>query len=475
MSYQQLTKISPAVERALDNLMQQYAIDDCLERIYRSGGRVFLVGGAVRDLILDRPVIDVDLEVHGVTLEQLEQLLQQEGPVSLVGKSFGVLRIARIPIDWSVPRTDSKGRKPAVICDPNMDPVQAFERRDLTMNAMGIDLKTKQLFDPFNGMEALREKRLSTPNDRLFVEDPLRFFRVMQSVGRFEMRPDAQLNHICSIMDITSISRERIAHEFEKLLLLSRRPSLGFRWLQEVGRLQQIVPELYATIGVVQDPRWHPEGDVFEHTMQALDAAAALTYESSAQALKIMWATVCHDLGKVTTTQIEHDKITSRNHAQAGVALSRAMLKRVVLSHELIAAVERCVLYHMAPVEFVTQGAKLPAYKRLARKLHPLVTMQELAMVSLADKRGRNPNSHEPLHTTIEEIEQFLTIAARAGVIHQPENAILTGADLMGHVAPGPLMGKMLERAYELQIAEGITSKDELRNRVLAESSHEQR
>ena len=112
---------------------------------------------------------------------------------------------------------------------------------------------------------------------QLFVEDPLRLFRVMQFIGRFTMKPDKQLNEICARMSLKGISVERIESEFDKLLLKSKRPSLGIRWLLEIGRLQEIFPELAATIGVQQEPDWHPEGDVFEHTMQSLDAAAALS------------------------------------------------------------------------------------------------------------------------------------------------------------------------------------------------------
>ena len=198
-------------------------------------------------------------------------------------------------------------------------------------------------------------------------------------------------------MDLKDISTERIEAEFDKLFLKSKRPSLGIRWLKQINRLQEILPELAATIGVKQDPSWHPEGDVFEHTMQSIDAAAALSYTDDYQKLKALYAVLCHDLGKVATTQIIDGHITSYDHENVGVPLAEKMLMRLTRRIELIDAVLKLVKYHMAPGQFVKTGAKINAYKRLANKLAPEVSIYLLAQVSLADKRGRNAHSSLPL------------------------------------------------------------------------------
>ena len=126
-----------------------------------------------------------------------------------------------------------------MIIDPHMNFADAFKRRDLTINAMGIDLKTFELIDPWHGLEDLKKGILRAPDAKLFIEDPLRLFRVMQFIGRFQMNPDKQLNEICAKMSLAGISTERIEAEFDKLFLKSKRPSLGIRWLQEIGRLQR--------------------------------------------------------------------------------------------------------------------------------------------------------------------------------------------------------------------------------------------
>jgi len=121
----------------------------------------------------------------------------------------------------------------------------------------------------------------------------------------------------------------------------------------------------------------------------------------------------------------------------------------------------------MAPGQFIQNGAKPPAYKRLALKLVPDITVELLAQVSLADKRGRNPNSPEPLTITFPFINEFIQKAEQARVMQKPEEPILHGKDLMPFMEPGPAMGALLKQAYEIQIEEGITDKQELLARVL--------
>src|SRR3990172_8786797 len=137
------TKISPNIQRSLNDVLNRYPeVREISKDIQAYGGRAYLVGGAVRDLCLGLPIKDMDIEVHGMPMDALEALLGRYGQVNNVGKSFGVLRVGSIDIDWSLPRTDSAGRKPTVNVNPAMSIDEACARRDLTMNAMAIDLNT---------------------------------------------------------------------------------------------------------------------------------------------------------------------------------------------------------------------------------------------------------------------------------------------------------------------------------------------
>jgi len=463
------TKITPQIQRALADIQKQYPVVQAIfDEISAHGGRVFYVGGMVRDLILGVPIKDIDIEVHGMPLEELEALLKRFGEVNLVGKSFGVLRYSGLDIDWAVPRSDSGGRKPEVTLDHTMSITDAFSRRDLTMNAMGIDVKTGDLLDPFGGQEDIEAKRLRAPNTEFFKEDPLRFFRVMQFVSRFEMEPTPELNEICKSMDLSNVSRERIETEFAKMLLKSKRPSLGIRWLKEIGALETLLPELAATIGTVQGADHHPEGDVFEHTMQALDAAAQLKYENDHIKLIVLYAALCHDLGKPLTTQVAPDgTVTSIGHAEQGYQLTRSMLKRITHNKELIDSVSKMVKYHMSPLQFIDNEAGVAAYKRLANKLAPHASLALLADLSLADKRGRNSEGPEPLKTDFSDIALFRKKAEETHVLEAVEKPILQGKDIADLVEPGPKMGELLRRAYELQIDEGISDPEALRRRLV--------
>lgn len=463
------TKLLPNIQSEIYALLNKYPlIEPIVKSIIQQNGKAFLVGGAVRDIILNLPVHDLDIEVHNLTFDQLKNILSNYSPVSLVGKSFGVLKIHGLEIDWSLPRTDSAGRKPKVTIDPKLDIKEALKRRDVTMNAMAIDLNCYELIDPFNGYEDMQSKILRSPDINFFTQDPLRFYRVMQFISRFEMFPDNELNQMCQHMNISNISIERIEMEFKKLMLKSNRPSLGIRWIQSLGRLKEILPELEATVSVLQNPEWHPEGNVFEHLMQAMDAAAALEYKDNHEKLIILFSTLCHDLGKVGTTVWVDDRWRSPGHAQAGVPLARALLKRITRQVNLIDTVKVLVKYHMEPMNFIKLNSSLTAYKRLALKLakHD-ANIHMLSLLCLADQRGRNGKGHLPLTGPITLVEEFVNQACKAQVFNKPEEPLLQGRDIIDMVPPGPLMGKLLKYAYQLQIKRNIKSKELLKPMVL--------
>ena len=462
-------KIQENIQKDLAIIYDTYpTLSLILKAIEAHEGYAYFVGGMVRDMVLSSPIKDVDIEVHGLSEEQLMHILQKFGFVDLVGKSFGVLRLHGMDIDWSLPRADSAGRKPTVAIDPFMPIDLALARRDVTMNAMAVHTTSQELIDPFDGLKDIENGILRSPNIDFFAQDPLRFFRVMAFISRFEMYPDPALHTLCTTMQIASVSRERIEQEFAKMLLRSKRPSLGIRWLKQIGRLQELMPELAACVGIPQNPKWHPEGDVFEHSMQTLDASAQLAYVSDEEKLTIMYAALSHDLGKAVTTQEEADGIHSHGHEEAGEPLARAMLKRITHHKELIDKVAKLVRLHMEPVHFMRGDAKAPAYKRLAHKLAPDLNIAMLIKLAVADRRGRNGESHEPLKTEDPELAIFARKAQEAQVVHEREPAVLTGKDFLDVIAPGPELGKAVALAYELQM-EGETDPVVLREKVLAE------
>ena len=480
------TKLSSELKRYLECILEKFpGIQDIARAIHARGGRSLLVGGTVRDLLraihasdavsnvlqaVSAEQKDLDIEVHGLTAEQLESVLKEQGPVDLIGKSFGVFRLHGLNADWSLPRTDSVGRKPTVKIDPALSMQDAFARRDLTVNAIGVDLISFELIDPFNGVDDLRQGILRSPDLARFADDPLRFYRVMQFVGRLNMIPDDALNAECTRMDISQVSRERIDEEFRKLFLRSGMPSAGLRWVHQIGRLQEILPELAATVGVEQDPVWHPEGDVFEHTMQACDAAAAIAHDAYTDAydrLTLLFATLCHDLGKVQTTERVDGRLRSHGHEGVGADMVSQVLARMTVSKNFSAPVSKLVRYHMVPIQFIDEDASLAVYRRLADKLAPHTTLRMLANLSCADKRGRNSHAPVPLTAEPEAIKAFCIRAQEAKVFDGREEPVLQGRDLLDVIPAGERLGQLLRYAYRVQIEEGVTDKAELRQRTL--------
>lgn len=463
----QSTQLNPEMKSRLMSVIYTYPkLMELLNTFKEHGGIAYLVGGAVRDLLLKKPVKDIDIELHALSESDVESILSLFGPTSLVGKQFGVLRVHGLDIDWSLPRTDSSGRKPQVEIDPHMGIEGALKRRDLTMNAMAINLLTFELIDPFGGQHDMQQKILKTPDPLFFIQDPLRFFRVMQFIGRFQMVPDDQLQAVCATMDLSGISRERISEEIEKLLLKSQRPSLGWRWLLQMGRLAQLFPELGALVGCLQEQEYHPEGDVFEHTMQVLDAAAQeKEYKNEREKLILMFAALCHDLGKPYATVLVDNRLKSAGHAQAAIFWTKKLLARLTIKKELVPCVCVLVLHHMQVAALVQQNAKAAAYKRLAHALDPYATMRQLALLARADQRGRNPDgSGNPLAEDSSIVTIFLERTHAALVSDSKEEPLLHGRDVMDIVSPGPEMGSLLKIAYDIQLNEGIKDKDTLKH-----------
>ena len=437
-----------------------------ISAIDAAGGVVLAIGGAVRDCFLGRSIKDLDCEVYGLTLSELETILKRYGPVRFVGKSFGVLRLDHLDVDWSLPRRDKEGRKPMVTLDAYMEYQEACMRRDLTINAIGINMVTGQLIDPCNGLDDLQCGVLKAPDLNQFGADPLRFYRVMQFVSRFKMQVDEALNVVCSSMDLTTVSLERIEQEWDKMMLLSTRPSLGIRWLDAINRLHDLFPEIYALKQVPQRPDYHPEGDVFEHTMQALDAAAQhmQNHENVFEKKVIMYAALCHDFGKPSSTIWDQNRWRSPGHAAAGVPPARSFLRRITRVEALVKGVCLLVEHHMAPGELDSNNASDGAYKKLAIKLYPTVSLRMLALLYVADRAGRNGDgSSVPLIKVDAAVLRFQQRVQQLGIWEKPEEAVITGTDLFDICPPGPKIGFLLRRAYAYQIKHGIRDKEQLK------------
>ena len=404
-------------------------VKDIFASIFNQGGKVILVGGAVRDLFLDKEIKDLDFEVYGLSLDQLQNTLQQYGMVSLVGKSFGVLRLHGLDVDWSLPRTDSSGRHPTVAYDPNMSFEQAFIRRDLTINAMGIDMQTFQLIDLYGGLQDLQNKILRSPDLNFFAQDPLRLLRVMQFVGRFEMKVDEKLLQLCTTMDMSSVSQERIEQEFSKLFLQSLHPSFGLRWLFSIHKLHEFLPDVHVT-------------DIF---FMVIDAAAEQAYKNEQEKLVMVWAVVLFSTQIVVgRKQVVFEQAT---HQQKKMMIQ--YMQKVTHNQELIERVVDVVWYSAMIDESLTDVQ----LKWIAVWVTPKISMRLLLQFIAVTNKNIDTKK------LLDRIESL-------GIIDNPVQPLLTGKDFLD-VASGAQLGLLIKKAYQIQIDQGLVDRFVVKNIVL--------
>ena len=435
--------------------------------VHEAGGRALFVGGQVRDRLLGRTSTDMDVEVFGLTLERVESILGRFGRTRTVGRSFGVLRIDGLDADFSLPRRDNKTgpghRGFAVEIAPGLDFATAARRRDFRINSIGYDPLSAEILDPHDGREDLAAKRLRVTDPSHFAEDPLRGLRAAQLAARFELEPDAELLALSSRLDLAELAPERMFAELRKHLLLGARPSVGFDFLRETG-LVRFFPEVEALIGVPQDPRWHPEGDVWRHTMLALDRAAELR-RGGKDDEAFMFAVLCHDFGKPLVTEGRR----SPGHDRAGVEPARRFLYRLRAPQRLIVEVGALVRDHLAPAWFVRNEAGPRAYRRLARRLEAAGTsLRLLVRVATADCLGRTTPA-----AARGEFPAGAVFLERAGAalpgLAAPAPAVRGRHLIERGFEPGPRIGRVLAACREIQDETGWSDPERILDRALGE------
>lgn len=436
----------------------------------RQVGRPRIVGGAVRDWLLGMEAKDLDIEVAGASFGDLHRVLAPLGATDVVGRSFGVIKLrlgSGAEYDISLPRRESKTgaghRGFKVEPDPLLGDGEAAARRDFTLNAIAWDPLERRVIDPFGGEADLRARRLRHTSPA-FVEDPLRVLRAMQLAARFDLSLDPATATLCRSISNTfrELPVERVWHEWEKWAEKSAKPSRGLQVLLQTGWTTHF-PELTALAGCLQDPEWHPEGDVFTHTGHCCDALARDPEWLSAPPCRrrlLMLAVLLHDVGKPACTRQEDKngrlRWTSPGHEAAGVAPAEAFLHRIGAPLDHAPAITPLVANHMAHHHGGPDGLGPNAIRRLARRLQP-ATLADLAAVMRADALGRPPLSGAD---SLPVIDRLLDRAAELALADAAPRPILLGRHLISAgLAPGPSFKALLDRAFEAQMDGIITDE----------------
>lgn len=429
-------------------------------KVENAGGRAFYVGGYVRDKALGCQNKDIDIEVHGISEEELEKILSEFGNIKFFGSSFGVYSISGINADISLPRSERKigngHRDFEVVVDPFIGIKEAARRRDFTINAIMEDILTGEIIDPFNGSSDMCTGIIKHVDDKTFVEDPLRVLRATQFSARFDFKIAPETIELCKTIDLSALSSERIEIEMKKALLKSKKPSSFFENLRKINQLGYWFKELEQLIGLEQNPKYHLEGDVWTHTMIVLDNAAKFRNEVS-DAYSFMLFALMHDLGKIETTQIIDSRIHSYNHEIVGVEIAERLLERVCHEKKVKNYVLKSIPLHMRPSILFESKSKV---KKTNKLFDEAVEPKDLIYFSLCDKHVETSKK--------EELEKKEFLFERLRVYEETmEQPYIAGKDLLElGFKPGVELGKMLELAHKLRLA-GV-SKEKALKQVLA-------
>ncbi len=444
---------------------------DIANSVRAERGRALLVGGCVRDELMGRQPKDWDLEVYGIEPARLREILDWFGPVNVVGEAFTVYKLGP-HLDISIPRRERKtgrGHRSFFIeGDPSMSIAEATKRRDFTINAILQDPLSGEIIDQFEGQRDLGAGVLRAVSPDTFEEDSLRVLRAAQFAARFEFDIDPGTVSICRAIDVTDLPAERVWGEIEKLLVRAQRPSIGLKWLRDLGLVDQLFPELKTLIDVPQEPEWHPEGDVWIHTVLTVDRARELIDDlPPAKRVTVMLAALCHDFGKPATTAFVDGRIRSREHEEAGVEPTETFLDRLnmhtVDGYDVRAQVIALVRDHLKPGEFYKKRDEVGdgAFRRLARKCE----LDLLYRVAKADSLGRNAD-WVPRAKWFDAAAQewFIVRARELDVASQAPAPILLGRHLleMG-MQPGPRVGEITKAVYEMQLDGRVLNLEDAR------------
>lgn len=372
-------------------------------------GRVYLVGGIVRDMVMYQQVDyhDVDVEVYDLEIDEILEILSQYGHVNCVGKSFGILKLDSLPhFDFAMPRIERKNgvthREFDVEVCKNLDLKIACKRRDFTINAMMYDYQNEELIDYYQGQEDIKNKCLRMVDEKTFAEDPLRVLRLAQFIARFEFQVDKQTKQICQKMvdegQLQYLSLERIQQEYNKLLMSSH-PSLGLKFLLE---LNAIIHPLETLVTCQQRLDYHPEGSVMNHTLLVVDLAA-LCKEKTSWPLAFMWSALLHDIGKPLVTTPEGK---APGHNESGVRVFNEYFSYFFTNKKMKQYIRTMIYYHMHLMNMMQNQSKDYSYYKLLKGIEGIFPLEDLVYMSKCDKLGRLANRPETISTLDQYVQE---------------------------------------------------------------------
>jgi len=440
------------------------------------GFNVYAIGGYVRDLFLKREPDEIDLLITGQTVDSIVSRLEGKGKVDLVGKSFGVIKftVRGRTYDIALPRKDRprsadvRGHKDFIIdADPDLPLEKDLERRDFRCNSLALRLSDSTVIDPLKGQDDIRDKTIRLTNPDAFPDDPLRVLRAARFASVLDFSVDPSIYPIAKEVDLKGLSVERVSEELFRILLRSEQPSRGLDELFKLGALRQLFPELYELALSIQDSVFHPETDdfghntVWAHTLITVDQAGRLARNfklTREAALALLLAALYHDTGKPETAGWEFKRgrmaITNNGHDLASERVASAAFDRMKIfswnGYPIRKVVLSLVRTHHRASELWAGRDRITkkAFNRLAADVNGEI---DLAIyLDAADRAGRDT---APIEGLDEEARWLQHKFSEWNVSKNTIKPLVLGRDLIQmNVTPGPYMGKVLDRLFQMQL-----------------------
>ena len=433
------------------------------ERFSAAGHRLFLVGGVVRDALLDRLTDGGDLDFTTDALpDDIEAIVRPiAGAVWTQGKRFGTIgcTVGGRRYEITTHRAeayDPDSRKPEVAFGDDVE--DDLSRRDFTVNAMALRLPALELVDPFGGLEDLAAGRLRTPLDpeASFSDDPLRMLRAARFVAGYGLEPEPRLVEAIRLLAdrIRIVSPERIREELDKLLVLPD-PEAGLWLIVRTGLADRFLPELTA-LALEQDPI-HRHKDVLAHTI------AVVGKTRPDRVLRL--AALFHDVGKPRTRAFGPEGVSFHHHDVVGARMARARMHELRYGNDDVDQVGRLVELHLR-FHTYQMGWTDSALRRYARDAGDL--LERLNELTRADCTTRNQAKARALDRRMDELEARLAELREREALEaiRPELDGSAVMDVLG-IPPGPVVGRALAFLLEIRLEEGLVGPDEARRRLV--------
>lgn len=353
-------------------------IVEIAKKIQKAGGKLYLVGGAIRDKLLNKKISDEDYCVVGMEEEEFINLFPNA--INARGKVFKVFIIEGHEFALArKEKKEGKGHKEfKIISNKNIRIEEDLQRRDITINAIAEEVLTGKIVDPFNGREDLK-KRVIKAVSNAFKEDPLRVYRVARFAATFEFEVDKKTIKMMKELkkELIDLPKERVFDEFRKALNTDK-PSIFFEILKKAETLDVHFKEIYDLIGARQPKKYHPEGDSYKHTLLTLDNSAKLTKNTITR-----FCALVHDLGKGTTPKDMYPHHSE--HEKRGIEPLKNLSKRIGIPTKWKKSGRTAILEHMRGGRFekMSSSKKVSFIERVEKTD---LGLEGLQIVVYADK-----------------------------------------------------------------------------------------